>query len=528
MEKYRPLARLLGFVVVSCFGVIDHPIGAHGQTAEQRNQLGKRLRRFEESWQFASPEVRALSTPSMEKAVACFFSLQIPQAARYLDEAWMIVAGIGDEERRQRQEWNAHFIDVERVWLDSTESALRLRILPMDGQTVIASDPTQTENQAEDKPGPELAKSKPLDGNLTLEWISEKRREGTSENEPRRRHTWSNPTVGEWLELPLLDTHEGAVTLDCFFERPDGLRIPWLAESIVIVDPLGALETRISDWLDQNRRNKPDTRFMSTKFYAKEIAQALKGKENEIDPPWHSWKEHLLQLMNPDISLPSLIENSTSRQFWFHLANDEGNQVVRMFIPTRTDGDGGNGTETFPVVFALHGAGGSENMFFETYGAGRLIELADEKHWIVVAPRQNILAGKLGLNVTQILDELSNFVPVDRNQVAILGHSMGAAQTIAQTCSHPDAIQAVVAMGGGGRVARSEALTKVPFFVAAGTRDFGRPGAMALTEQLRQAKCEVVYRDYENVEHMVIVQAALDDATDFIEKAFASRGLRSR
>jgi len=227
--------------------------------------------------------------------------------------------------------------------------------------------------------------------------------------------------------------------------------------------------------------------------------------------------------LNPDVSLSSLIDNSTSRQFWFHLANDEGNQVVRMFVPTRTDGDSGNGTKTYPVVFALHGAGGSENMFFETYGAGRLIELANEKQWIVVAPRQNILAGKLGLNVAQILDELSSFVPVDRNRVAIVGHSMGAAQTIAQACSHPDAIQAVVAMGGGGRVVRSEALTKVPFFVAAGSRDFGRPGATALAEQLRQAECEVVYRDYDNVEHMVIVQAALDDATNFIEKAFSSR-----
>ncbi len=33
----------------------------------------------------------------------------------------------------------------------------------------------------------------------------------------------------------------------------------------------------------------------------------------------------------------------------------------------------------------MHGAGGSENMFFETYGAGRLVDLAVERGWGVIS-----------------------------------------------------------------------------------------------------------------------------------------------
>jgi len=73
-------------------------------------------------------------------------------------------------------------------------------------------------------------------------------------------------------------------------------------------------------------------------------------------------------------------------------------------------------------------------------------------------------------------------------------------------------------LGGGGSVRSSEAIKNIPFFVAAGERDFGKPRAKALASQLQGLNCSVEYREYPNVEHMVIVQAALDELFEFFDK----------
>jgi predicted esterase len=155
-------------------------------------------------------------------------------------------------------------------------------------------------------------------------------------------------------------------------------------------------------------------------------------------------------------------------------------------------------------------------MFFQTYGAGRLVELGRDRQWIVVSPRQTMTG--LGLDAQQIVDALSEYLPVDPNRVMLVGHSMGAAQAMTQVSKHPESIRMVAALGGGGGVRDTEALRKVPFYVAAGDRDFGKKGAKSLGQQLQRIGCQVEYREYPDVEHMVIVQAALDDVFAFFDQ----------
>jgi predicted esterase len=76
----------------------------------------------------------------------------------------------------------------------------------------------------------------------------------------------------------------------------------------------------------------------------------------------------------------------------------------------------------------------------------------------------------------------------------------------------------VAALGGGGTLKDTEAIRKVPFFVGAGDRDFGKPRAKSLSQELKRIGCPVEYREYRDVEHMVIVQAALDDVFDFFDR----------
>lgn len=154
-------------------------------------------------------------------------------------------------------------------------------------------------------------------------------------------------------------------------------------------------------------------------------------------------------------------------------------------------------------------------MFFETYGAGRLVALAKQRGWIVVSPRQTMSG--LGMDVPKMLDALEEILPIDRNSVLLCGHSMGAAQAMSQVSRAPESIRAVAALGGGGAVRPSPAIQTIPFFVAAGERDFGKPRAKALASQLKQSNCTVEYKEYQDVEHMVIVQAALDDVFAFFD-----------
>ena len=58
-------------------------------------------------------------------------------------------------------------------------------------------------------------------------------------------------------------------------------------------------------------------------------------------------------------------------QFWLNLPFPNGE--VRIFVPEGLSKD-----RPVPVVVAMHGAGGSENMFFDTYGDGATLRQCQE------------------------------------------------------------------------------------------------------------------------------------------------------
>lgn len=192
--------------------------------------------------------------------------------------------------------------------------------------------------------------------------------------------------------------------------------------------------------------------------------------------------------------------------FRLRIPTDKGTTSVRLFVPEST-GD-------VPLVVALHGAGGSENLFFDGYGDGRVVALAKERKWMVVAPRLAIGT----VDCAALVEALAERFPVDRQRVVLVGHSMGAMQAVANACRTPDRYRAVAALGGSGRVRRSEALQKLRFFVGVGSKDFALGGAKGLQRALQGAGVASDYREYPGVEHLAIVQLALDDVFAFFDK----------
>jgi len=165
----------------------------------------------------------------------------------------------------------------------------------------------------------------------------------------------------------------------------------------------------------------------------------------------------------------------------------------------------------------MHGAGGSENLFFDGYGVGKIATLSEARGWLVVAPRGS--AGFTPQRAGEVIDAVDKLYPVDRERVFLIGHSMGAAQAIASVQASPARFAAVAALGGGGTVKETEGLSTVPFLIAVGAQDFAYSNARKLAYELKKAGVKSVrFKEYPDVEHLIIVQEALPDVFAFFDE----------
>jgi predicted esterase len=121
-------------------------------------------------------------------------------------------------------------------------------------------------------------------------------------------------------------------------------------------------------------------------------------------------------------------------------------------------------------------------------------------------------------DVAGILDELSRRYPIDPKRVYLLGHSLGAAHAVLLAQKHPGRFAAIAALGGGGKVSKPEALKGLPVFVGCGKLDMALPAAKSLQKSLEDAKAVVTYKEYDDIEHMLIVREAAGDVFKFFEK----------
>lgn len=201
-------------------------------------------------------------------------------------------------------------------------------------------------------------------------------------------------------------------------------------------------------------------------------------------------------------------------EFWLAIPTGKGSTVVRIRVPPKLEGR----TDRVPVVVALHGRGGSENAYFDGYGNGIVPRLASERGWIVVGPRvDGVLGSGPAPPVPAILDELARRYPIDPKRVFLVGHSMGAGHAVQLAEEHPERYAAVAALGGG-RVRKPAALAKVRFFVGCGKLDGALEKARGLARSLDEAKVPVTLKEYDDVEHLMIVREAAADVFRFFEK----------
>jgi predicted esterase len=188
----------------------------------------------------------------------------------------------------------------------------------------------------------------------------------------------------------------------------------------------------------------------------------------------------------------------------------------KVKIPVRVAaGEGAN----LPLVIALHGAGGDENMFFSGYGNGLLKRLARERNLVAVTPfTPTFMASPLLLDA--IVDEMVRCYGIDRSRVLMLGHSLGAGAAGSITGLRPEVPAGVAFLAGPAPVPPKplEPGAWPPMLACIAELDGVIPAAsIARSVEIAKSRgAPIEVRNYPDEGHTLMVGACLGEAVDFL------------
>ncbi len=197
-------------------------------------------------------------------------------------------------------------------------------------------------------------------------------------------------------------------------------------------------------------------------------------------------------------------------ELWRPIVLEGANIPCRVYAPPLVAGD-----KPLPLVVVLHGAGGDEAMFMETYGAGQIKALADRHGFIVASPLTYPLLGD-PRNFDALLAQLSADYAIDPTRIYVLGHSMGAgaASMLAVSRSSTFAGAACICGGGAFRVKNPPC----PVLVIAGELDpiMRTASLRAGAEKAAKAGLPVEFQEYKGYGHTLTVNASLPSVIDWL------------
>ena len=193
--------------------------------------------------------------------------------------------------------------------------------------------------------------------------------------------------------------------------------------------------------------------------------------------------------------------------FWIRLRGSTA-FPVRIYVPNTK-------ATKLPVVIALHGMGGDENMFLEAYGAGLIRRLAIPKGYLLVSPRTEAFSGSQE-NVRALLTFLEKAFVIDKERIFLVGHSMGAGAAITVASRTPELFAGVVAIAGVRSFSPDQSFPPV-MFVAGELDAIASPAQMRrVFDSAKAAGAATEFKVYEGLGHTMVVAAALPTALDWL------------
>jgi predicted esterase len=218
-----------------------------------------------------------------------------------------------------------------------------------------------------------------------------------------------------------------------------------------------------------------------------------------------------------------------------HYALDAAGEILpyRVYVPTSY-----TGARTFPLIVALHGLGGTEDAFFDSYDRA-LPPLAEQHGYIVAAPLGYRVDGFYGWGVVdppldpvakrtqqlseqdvmQVLQHVRQQYKIDDSRIFLLGHSMGAIGTWRIAAKFPDIWAAIAPISGLGVPQTLERIRHVPEIVVHGDADatVNVSGSRTMVAKLKELGTEVKYIEVPGGSHSGVVAPNLAAVVEFFD-----------
>jgi poly(3-hydroxybutyrate) depolymerase len=502
-------------IVLACM------IGLQGSMAisqDLRYELGARLRLFERDFEsLETNDQQALALPNLSNCVQLFFGMQLKKAAEELDAARVAIQPESIQSILQRSRNMG--LAIPGKLLDPADRRVQCKIQPLYGDADWSGlvghwRILQWESEQEEAP-PVASGQVSFPENASNQSVNSVDFDLDISNLAPGDYILEL-AVGNATEAGAAEAEAAVAGADAGSGRADGGREETAAEVVVVRRGLSvAPEARqrvakLTQAVGELDAQLNATQLATLKGNVRQLERIVEDRSLETDLPAARLLDQTEHAVERITAGSAAYGAKQSGEFWIVAATSAGEKWLRVQAPSSVETG-----KPLPLVIALHGAGGSENMFFDGYGDGKIRRLADSRQWLLVAPRLGFGFG--GLKLDELIEEIDGLYPVDRKSVFVVGHSMGAGAAVAMTAAAQIKPSAVAALGGGRGVQDASSFQGIPFFVAAGSHDFGRPGAKQLAESLGDGGVTVDYRDYPNIEHLAIVQVALEDVFAFFD-----------
>jgi len=447
-----------------------------------RQQLGMRVIRMERAFEVASEERRAASVDQLIETVEDFFSARFQSAAAGLDTATAYLEG------RDAPHWSDSLALTCDPWLEEHGESCRVTL----AQYYPANIPTDAQYRVMGQDSWQELGTLPRTLSLSLQLA-----QSTELSEIDEHLTWT-------IQIRQADG-QPTRTEEFRVSRVENFRTR--ARDVQTVERRWRKEGKT--WRSETARLHLELLLALSRGEQQEIwldgARLLQAAEALVYWSWNEKVEDLPTVADWIRATPQL---SGEHLVAWPGQTDQGRRISRIQFPTEIQ-DGVN----LPTVIALHGSGGTENMFFSSYGAGKITGLAREHGFLLLSPRV-----PSNMDLASYINEAVKHLPIDQNRIYVVGHSMGAG--VAQRKIYTrDANFRATALVGGGRESERALHTKHPaLWLAAGERDFARGGLTGLSTQLQEAGAEVTFLVYPNCEHLTVMQLALPDVFEWFKK----------